>query len=665
MNCIRVITASLLVSVLAGGGVQHACAQDLTMLEETLPPAYALTFDLTVNDPARFDLRVVFDYQDDGNYHALHLTSTQAVLERVSGGDSTPIGYSTAPQGLQAGTQLPVTIQRNDWRIVGIVGTQVVARGWDSELPGSKAGYLVAGGSVDAPFVQPLGEMYLSDDFVRAEEAQSSWEALRGVWDTQSLRVDPQSDRMEADKSMNAFSYLGKSSGDGPALTAAGYWFWSNYSVSAALRAQGSDAMGLAVYAQDADNYIAARWTSAVSLADDADRLTLLQVVDGKPTVLAQAPGGYLPDQWYQFELRVCDNVIQCAVDGETRLVGRSDAFGQGRPALYCEGTDGTLFDSVLVDRWEILTDDFETPAPGRWIAQSGKWSYKDGRLRGTGNGGRKCMAGGAGWQRYIFSADIYAGGSGGVGLVACGRDRADYVLRFGTGGVDYTGRAQLMLLRNGHSRELAGAPLKVKPRSWHRATVIVEDGLITAYLDGRRLFDAFEPQATQGRIGLYADGGASVLFDNAQLALLPERRSTRLTKEFTEGDEHPEMVEWASTRAPWIKPPDGAEPIWWTKGDYYGDKEIRFAIPKVGAATGSLRLSIDSSPDDASAGLTLIIDATEGSKTLKLRLMAGEEQVDAAEVETTADPCPVLVERRGTWFVVKVEDKLVFSIQR
>ena len=64
-------------------------------------------------------------------------------------------------------------------------------------------------------------------------------------------------------------------------------------------------------------------------------------------------------------------------------------------------------------------------------------------------------------------------------------------------------------------------------------------------------------------------------------------------------------------------------------------------------------------------SNLALLIEATEGSKTLTVRLLAGEEQIDVAEVEAETDPCPVFVERRGTYFVVKVDDKLVFSVQR
>lgn len=652
------VTLAALLAMMVGSAVVPVCAQDeLTMMEGELPDAYALTATLQVDDPSSLDARIVFNRQDDANYYSLRLTASETSLQRVADGKASDLGVCHPPTGLDTGEYV-LTVQRADWRIVAILGAEVLARGWDRTLTGGQTGYSVAGGSLSDEFVQPLGEMYLSDDFVRVEDAPSDWEPLQGVWKTQSLRVDEQSDRMEADKSMNAFSYLGKSTDDAPALTMVGHWFWSNYGISAAVRAEGKDVLGLVAYMQDANNYLAARWSSALADGPGADQLSLVQVIDGNTTVLAEAPGGHVPDQWYSMRLRLCDGLIQCAIDGETRLVATTDAFGQGQPGLYCEGSDGSLFDSVLVQGWEVMADDFDVARPGRWLAAGGTWTNDDGRMRASGEGERMCLTGGDGWKRYIYSADFYIGGKGGAGLVACATDDHDYLLRFSAG------KSQLLLRTGDATTELASSSAGVKPKTWHRAAVVVEEGLLTVYLDGKRLFDAFDGGAMTGRVGLYVDGKSAALFDNAYLALLPVRRSTRLTKEFTEGNEHPEMAEWASTRAPWIKPAEDADPIWWTKGDYYGDKQIKFSIPKVGEATGSIRLRIDSEPDATEHGLTLLIEATKDSKTLKVSLLSGEKVVREAEVEVASEPCPILIEMRGTYLVTIVEEQVIFSVE-
>ncbi len=652
------VPLAALLAILVGSAAVPVCAQgELTMVEDELPSSYALTATLHVEDPSSFDARIVFNRTDDANYYSLRVTSAETSLQRVADGKTSDLGVCRPPSNLAAGEYV-LTVRRADWRIVAILGADVLARGWDGTLTGGLAGHSVAGGSLADDFVQPLGDLFMSDDFVREEDAPSSWEPLQGVWKSQSLRVDEQSERMEADKSMNAFSYLGKSSADTPALTTAGHWFWSNYGVAAAVRAEGTDVVGLVAYLQDADNYLAARWSSALADGPGADRLSLVQVIGGETTVLAEAPGGHVPDQWYSMRLRLCDGLVQCAIDGETRLVATTDTFGQGQPGLYCEGSDGSLFDSVLVEGWEVMAEDFDVPRPGRWVADDGAWTNDDGRMKASGEGDRLCLTGGEGWERYIYSSDFYVSGKGGVGLVACATDDREYLLRFAGG------KSQLLLRTGGASTELGSSSAGVKPKSWHRAAVVVEEGLVTVYLDGKRLFDAFDGGAMAGRVGLYVDGDSTALFDNAYLALLPARRSTRLTKEFTEGDEHPEMAEWASTRAPWIKPADDADPIWWTKGDYYGDKQIKFSIPKVGDAAGIVRLRLDSEPDAAGHGMTLLIEVTKDSKTLKVSLLSGEKTVREADVEVASDPCPVLIELRGTYLVTIIDGKIVFSVE-
>ena len=82
------------------------------------------------------------------------------------------------------------------------------------------------------------------------------------------------------------------------------------------------------------------------------------------------------------------------------------------------------------------------------------------------------------------------------------------------------------------------------------------------------------------------------VKFDNALLKIIPPRHTSRIVKEFTDTSKHPEMAEWASTKAPWVKP-EAEGRTWWTKGDYFGDHALVFAIPNVGSKTGSLDLII------------------------------------------------------------------------
>ena len=391
LRLLGVLTMTIAGTLVLG---QAALAQgDLTMLDESAEGAVAISGTLTVVEPSTLDVRIAFDYQDDSNCHMLHLTPSEVSLQHIVGGDAVNIGRCRPPGQLEASQELALTVRRGSWRIAFVLGSEVLVQAFDSSLYGGTVGYSVVGAELDDAIVQPLGDVYLTDDFMRDESAQSTWEAVQGTWKTQALRVDNQSDRMEVDKSANAFSYWGK--GAEGALTITGYWFWSNYSLRAAVRATGTDAVGLIAYYQDPEDYLLARWTSALAESADADQLQLVGVVGGEPTVIAEAPGGHLPEQWYSLKLSICDDLVQCSIDDELKISTRIELFGQGQPGLYCEGDEGTFFDSVAVQDWEVLSDTFEPAIPGKWVALSGSWADgEDGRMGSSGGGERVCVSG-------------------------------------------------------------------------------------------------------------------------------------------------------------------------------------------------------------------------------------------------------------------------------
>ncbi len=633
------------------------------MLEDVTEPPYALAASLHVTDPAALRLQIVLEQTDADNTYVITCAPRETYVERIVGGKATRIGQSHPFGAFEADSDFELTVRRDAWRIVFVLGREVLAEAWDSTLSGGGVGYSVTGGEIVDPLVQPLGDVYMTDDFMRTQDASSTWEAVSGTWKTQSLRVDEQSDRMEADKSANAFSYWGKSD-EGPAIACTGYWFWTDYQVTAAVRVTEADPMGLVAYYQDPQNYVMARWTSALAEGEDADLLQIIGVRGGERSVLAQTHGGHIPGQWYQLQLRVCDGEIQCLVDDEPRLVAHANLFGQGQPGLYCEGAGGVFFDSVAVEDWKVLSDEFAQPAPGKWVARSGDWKHDAGTMLASGSGSRLAVAGMESWQRYWVAVD--AEGKGAMGLAVCADASSWYGLRFGTkgSGVSYEGEAQIVRVADGEAQVLASAPAHIASGSSHRLKAVVDDGLITGYLDGKRVLDAYDAGAISGRTGLVADGAGSVRFDNVYLAMIPPKRIARVAKEFTEGDEHFEMQEWASTRAPWLKPAEDGG-TWWTKGDYFGDKTIAFEIPNIEAAAGSVRLTLEGTPDEPASGITLMIATTKGSKSITATLLAGSEQLGEQAVEVANAPCSVRFERKGTWVVATIDGNVVFNVKR
>ncbi|MGM0491349.1 MAG: hypothetical protein ACQER1_00275 [Armatimonadota bacterium] len=659
------IAAALVVLSAAAAARTPAFAQDAPkMLEDTAEAPYALAANLHVTDPDALHLQIFLERQDADNGYVITCTARETFVERVVDGENVRIGHGRPIGELVADSDLELTVRRDNWRIVFVLDRQVLAQAWDSTLAGGGVGYSVTGGEVGDALVQPLGRVYMTDDFMRVGEEASQWEPVSGTWETQELRVDEQSERMEADKSANAFSYWGKGGEEEPALASTGYWFWNNYLVAAAVRASETDPLGLVAYYQDPENYLLARWTSAVSEAVDANLLQLIGVRDGERSVLAETSGGHLPGQWYQLELRICDGVVQCLVDDEPRLVAHFDAFGQGQPALYCEGERGTFFDSVAIEDWEVLSEDFERTAPGKWVVSSGDWNLDGGAMVAEGDGPRLVVTGRPDWQGYWVAATVEMRGA--AGIAVCANDSSMYGLRFGTqgSGVEYEGQAQLVRVADGTTEVLSSAPAQIAPGSRHRLKVVADDGLLTGYLDGKRVLDAYDADATTGRIGLVAGGDGAVHFDDVYLTMIPPKRIARVTKEFAEDDAHPEMAEWASTRAPWLKP-DEDDVVWWTKGDYFGDKTITLEIPGVEAADGSVRLTLEAAPGEEGSGATLVIATVEGAASVTATLTVDGEEIGEEIVEVESDPCPVRFERKGTWIVASIDGTVVFNVKR
>lgn len=633
------------------------------MLEDIPEPPYALAATLNVEDPEALQFRLLLDYTDDANTYVITGNAEQVQVQRVLGGETVRIGTAGVFRGFEPDSALELTARRDGWRIDLVIEGQVVARAWDKSLPPGSLGHSAQGGEVTDVMIQPLASIYMTDDFMRGPEGQSVWSAEHGTWEVAPLRVDDLSERMEADKSANAFTFMGRGD-DNPALVTAGHWFWFNYELSAAVRAVETDPLGLIAYYQDPQNYLLARWTSALSRADDADRMQLVAVIDGEHSVLAETRGGHLPGHWYEMRLRVCDGLIECLVDDQPMLMARADLFGQGMPGLYCEGEAGTSFDSILVQDWEALLEEFDTERPGKWVTRSGSWQVNTGAFESGGAGLRIATSGREQWQKYWCEAEFDGRAATGV-AVAVG-ESSWYGLRFGTqgSGVGYEGQAQIVRGGNGEVEVLSAAPAFLPGGERHRARLVVDEGLLTGYLDGRRVLDAFDADARAGAIGLIADGNGVARFHAVQVAMIPPMRIARVTDEFAEVEAHPEMAEWASTRAPWLKPEQDGEP-WWTKGEYFGDKTMTFEIPQVRESAGEVTVLLEAAPDAPSSGITLTLTTEKDSPVLTAAVKAGEEVLAEVEFETSEDPSPVRFERKGTWIVVSVEGNVIISEKR
>lgn len=649
-------------------GLLATSAQAWQWMDEDVETNFALGSVVTVDDPAALSLRVAFGCERadaPAHFYLLQVGGRAVSLSRVDGDRITPLGIPGSLPDLKKDQKLELTVQRDAWRVAVICDRRVVFRAYDAELHGPAVGYEVsAGGKMDDIWLQPYEDIYAADTFEREEGAKDEWEALTGSWQLISLREDRQAGQMKAELSANAFSYFGKS--DTSALAATGKWFWRNAEYAVSVRARDdTPAVGLAFYVQDKDNYLLLRWESRYADLPSAPALRLLAVVEGKPTVLAEAPGGFFPYQWYRLQVRACDDEITCLVDGERKLSATTELMGQGRVGMYVEGKSGAWFDDMRVVDYEDLRDPFDREIPGKWRPSGGAWQIADGAARVRTADRSILLTGSETWQSYAFSAQV-ADGTGGCGLIAgATADKLGYLFRWAPAraAVSYAGKAQIVQLGD-PEQVVAEKPLPADLPARLRATVVLEPDYIAGILGNTRVVDCVLQGPLAGAAGLYAEGTAGASFRLARMEHLPVRTMARVTKEYTNSEEHFEMAEWASTRNPWIKPPDDANPkIWWTKGDYYGPLQVKFELKQLGQVEGTMKVTIEGERNDPKAGALLTVTATKGTRKLTFKLEAGGKELGAAEVEAAGDTCPVSLERRGDFVVVTADGKLVIRV--
>jgi len=655
------VVCVLLVSAVVPGVSQTAPALlgALTFVEDPLEGDSAVTGDLALKQGDQVQFAV--NYQDESTYYLLDIAVPDAAFYRVAPGGSRLIGTPGKLPLKSPGESQTFTISRQDCRLAFIYEGMVVCRGWDESLAGGKAGYVAVGAQVGDPWIQPLGRILATDDFVRETDAQHMWTPLSGEWKIEKLRDDDMAQAMEADKSANAFRYqaVGRET---PAISVAEQdaWFWANYRMSASGRLRGQSTMGLVLLGQDEQNYVLFRWGSSWLSDVGGDRAQLIEVVDGQPHILAEKPGGAVPDQWYRLDAAVCDGDLVCAIDDLPVLQARSERFGQGNAGLYAEGEDGADFDDVVIEAYEVFREDFADTA--RWTAASGDWeTTDDGDVRCSGTG--LLTSGRSEWDEYRFDCRATAV-RGSVGLqVARTDDNRGIVFRVGLDGSPYAGKAQLVALAAEGETVLAEREVDLPNGKPLQIGVSTEGGFVRGYLGGSRVIEGLDVSFSRGGIGLYADSPKGARFDDAEVAFLKPKQPAHVTREFTKTNEHAEMAEWASLQAPWVQP-QTVEPgaTWWTKGDYFGDATVAFKVRFVGLRDGSMRVVLRADPDDQDAGIQLVLTARKGERILEAQVFEGKEEVARGQAELDSTTGRVKFSQKGQFVIVSINEQPVIA---
>ncbi len=633
-------------------------------LEEPAEAPYCLygTFASTTGS-----LSIFFDWDRQANTGIeLRILQGSARFYRVSPSRTEPIGNSGS---VPPGRDIDFAIYRGAWKLYLFCRGKIICRGYDDRPAGARGavGWKCTGGASLADLqIQPLGEIYLTDDFMRGPDAGTGvWEVQRGKFQQRALREDEQASRMDASKSANPFSFWGGAE-DGRALAVAGHWFWTDYVISAAVRGSDDGALGLVVCYQDPDNYLACRWTSKLAAGEDADKIQLIAVQGGKDRVLAEKAGGYMPGLWYRLSLAFSDGLLTCWVDGRKLLEARTDALGHGQVGMLAEGKQGAFFDDAQVRGFEAFTDDFSVAEPGKYKTVRGKWLAHRRVMRAASSSTNLAVAGDFLWRRYTVSARIRLSPRCRLaGVVACWPNGPVAAALARSAGW------MLQVLRyDAQSKQwlpVAATPAKLS-RGWQQLELTVDEGWVLARC-GSATVEAFVPAAAAGKIGLLSRGTCD--FDGLQVQFLPPPRRAHIVKEFTDVRRHFEMAAWASRAHPWVaaistlqSPTDEDKKrlanTWWTKGDYFGNYSIDLPLGSILAQQDfAFSVLLDAEPGAENDAVQVRIAGTKGSRTVTCAISCAGAEVASGSAEA-GERALLEISRLGSYVVVRLDGKLV-----
>ncbi|MGD0088544.1 MAG: hypothetical protein ABSE73_01365 [Planctomycetota bacterium] len=399
------------------------------------------------------DWRVYFDRRDNANFHFLDRAGDMVALGLSEAG----VEQILATGKLESVAQL--RLARHGSQIGLFQQGKLVAAAFDDRLAGGTAGFRM--GQSELPITlraEPREDIHFADDFMITDVKSAQWRGNgtpeRGDFAVKSLK-NPL-------LSANAFCYMGAGAN---IHSVVGQPWWDRYSYEASVRGPVGGCIGLVFAYQNERNYGLFRWSVRKTAADgvkllDAGKRELLRVSGGVEEVLATAPGGYVPDQWYSARVLMTYSRVNLSMDGHVLMEVSDPYLAAGGAGVWCDvplpatpaedpkaqlfqvnSLDALMrqhavFDDIRINTLDGIDDDFRVPGPlaGGWLAGPGDWLVSPDQS-GSGSGvlqilaqagATKALIGDRRWAQYEVEADVQPG-SGGAGIVFLHRDENDY----------------------------------------------------------------------------------------------------------------------------------------------------------------------------------------------------------------------------------------------
>jgi hypothetical protein len=621
--------------------------------------------------------------QENGDTYRLRITPTSVELGRLQNKKLTPLASEQTT--VAPGT---LVLQRRGVRWNIILDHRIVLQAEDDRWQEGQVGY--RGGGIKDAKLQPVEEIAFDDDFMRVakEEAykaavaephsgpkinktqveETIWHTAAGKWATTGINENEQA---AVAQSANPFAF--ESRAKGANLAFGGRPFWSDYRIDAAIRPQQATAVGLALYAQDPQNYLLLEWQSS-------GKMQLLEVVAGKSKVLAAVDGESYDDRnWYRLSIAENGSTLRAFLDDNEVMRARTDALGRGQAGLYslnsADDSDkyhGAVFDDVHVRSIDDFYDNFSRHVAGRWQPVVGAWKFANVALP-TDHKGDYTVMGESEWHEYSASADITLPADSVAGLVVHHiPGKGAYVFRIAgsKAKLPYAGKAQIVKIGGGKSTTLAETSVGAK---YDGRTARWSFGSERGYLKGsleigdrtERVLDAFDTTLGSGRAGLYAQRGAKGVprVKNFAVEFPREKKTWAVVPDLYSTDrEATTMGGWSTPEGLWLpgtpvstaKAADPGDKTFWHKGTFWGDGDVRVKLPDLQAGQNLTLYFSGASREKSAAPLKLTLQNATGN--LKASLTRGETKLGegSMKIEGALKDKPLEVSRRGRFIIVR-----------
>lgn len=710
-------TLAPLVSIFIFAAASHAQSTFKYLEDE----AESGGFDVT-GEVKSLPADMILAQQENGDGYVLHATANRLEFGQLQKSKESLLGVEQS--ALKPG---PVVVQRRGqrWRVIsgGRVMLQVEDDKWHEGKIGQRGGW----GELK---VQPVEEIKFDDDFMRvAQEVamatartdpksgvrvadvkvqETVWTVVAGTWSTTGLSENPNS---QVAQSANPFGF--QSSGTGVNLALAGRPFWSDYEAQVSVKPHGAQAIGLAVYAQDAKNYLLLHWK-------ESGQLQLRGVINGETKVLDGVEFPYEQQQWYRLRVSITSGLLQAFIDDNEMLRARTGYFGRGEVGVYAECADKNdyaFFDDVSVRSSEDLQDDFRSVVPGRWETVAGRLNINNAARPMPGDGAL-AVAGQQGWHDYATSGLIQLPADTVAGLVLNHQSgHGAYLLRVGGSRANspIAGKTQIYKIAtaaNGSKTAAVIAEVKTgsqfddKQVEWrfsydhgYLSASVVQDGVT------RRLLDAFDESLPAGRAGFHVQRGAKGVPAVHSMAVeFPRERATwgKVPELYELDMQATTMGGWSTPEGLWsgshpladvkattvVAPATVSNPsqptaasalttasakLMWHKGAFWGDDSIRFKLPALTAGQqvtvvfgelgdsakpsdkGSFAVTFQADKNVLTASIALAGLADGTVKLSQPPAATAASYRSESKFEGAVEKQVVTVERRGSYIILRL----------